>query len=81
VRFSRELHGSRRLAPLTQHPISEKSAAYQSTSKRQACLVDIRSLFVSDAQPAKLIKPSEGSFYNPPPTTQSTAVFGVSLAE
>jgi hypothetical protein len=43
--------------------------------------VDIRSLFVADAQAAKLIKPSESSFYDPSPTAQSAAMFGVSLGE
>jgi hypothetical protein len=43
--------------------------------------VDVGSLFVPDAQATKLIKPGKGSFYYPPPSAQSTAVFGVSLGE
>src|SRR5205823_2846993 len=45
------------------------------------CLVDVGSFFVPDAQAAKLTKPGEGSLYYPPPSSQSTAVFGVSLGE
>ena len=33
--------------------------------------------FVPDTQPTELIQPSEGSFYNPPPATQSAPVVGV----
>ncbi len=43
--------------------------------------MDVSSLFVANAQAAKLIKPSEGSFYYPPPSAHSTAVFGVPLSE
>jgi hypothetical protein len=43
--------------------------------------VDVGSLFVPDAQASKLIKPGEGSLYYPPPSSQSTAVVGISLGE
>ena len=43
--------------------------------------MDVSSLFVTNAQSAKLTKPGECSFYYPPPSAQSTAVIGVSLGE
>jgi hypothetical protein len=43
--------------------------------------VDVGPLFVSDAQVAKLIQPSERPFYHPSPLAQSTAMFGVALCE
>ncbi len=43
--------------------------------------MDVGALFVTNAQAAKLIKPSKGSFYYPPPSTQSTAMLSVSLGE
>jgi len=43
--------------------------------------VDVGSFFEPHAQTAKLIKPSEGSLYHPPPSAQTTAVLGVSLSE
>ena len=43
--------------------------------------MNVSSLFVANAQAAKLTKPGEGSFYYPPPSAQPTAVFGVSLGE
>ena len=48
--------------------------ADESASKGQECLVDVGPLFVSDAQAAKLIQPSEGPFYHPSPPAQSTAM-------
>jgi hypothetical protein len=67
---------------LAPHPICSKEVpADESTSKRQECLVDVGSLFVPDAQAAKLIEPGEGSFYHPTPSAQPTTVFGVSLGE
>jgi hypothetical protein len=50
---------------------SKEVPADQSASKRQECLVDIGSLFIPDAQAAKLIEPSESSLYDPPPSTQA----------
>jgi len=43
--------------------------------------VDVSSLFVANAQTAKQAKPGQGSLYYPPPSAQTTAVFGVSLGE
>jgi hypothetical protein len=43
--------------------------------------MNVRSLFVPHSQTPKLIEPGEGSFYYPPPSTQSTAMFSVSLGE
>src|SRR4029077_3912570 len=60
---------------------SEVVPADESTSKRQECFVDVSSLFIANAQAARLTKPGEGSFYYPPPSAQSTGVFGVSLGE
>jgi hypothetical protein len=41
--------------------------------------MNVRPLFVANAQAAKLIEPGEGSFHDPPPPAQSAAVFGVPL--
>ncbi len=41
--------------------------------------MNVRPLFVANAQAAKLIEPGEGSFHDPPPLAQSAAVFGVAL--
>jgi hypothetical protein len=38
--------------------------------------VYVSPLFVPNAQPAELIQPGEGSFYNPPPAAQSAPVSG-----
>jgi hypothetical protein len=43
--------------------------------------VDVGPLFVSDAQAAKLIQPSERPFHHPSPLAQSTAVFSVAFCE
>jgi hypothetical protein len=43
--------------------------------------VDVSSLFVANAQAAKLTKPSKGSFNYPSPSAQPTAMFGVSLGQ
>jgi hypothetical protein len=55
--------------------------ADESASKGQECLVDVGPLFVSDAQAAKLIQPSERPFHHPSPLAQSTAVFSVAFCE
>jgi hypothetical protein len=60
---------------------SQKMPTDECTSKRQECLMNVRSLLVSHSQTPKLIEPGEGSFYYPPPSTQSTAMFSVSLSE
>ncbi len=38
-------------------------------------------LLVTNTQSAKLIQPSEGSFYDPAPSAQSAAMLSVSLGE
>ncbi len=43
--------------------------------------MNIRPLLIAHTQTAKLAKPGEGSLYYPPPSTQSTAVFRISLGE
>jgi hypothetical protein len=43
--------------------------------------MDVGSLLVANTQAAKLIKPSEGPFHHPSPSTESTAMFGVALGE
>jgi len=41
--------------------------------------MDVGAFLVSDAQPAILVEPSKASLDNPAPSTQSTAMFGVTL--
>ena len=60
---------------------SEEVPADESTSERQECLVDVSALFIANAQAAKLIEPGKGSLYDPPPTTQPTAMFSISLGD
>jgi hypothetical protein len=43
--------------------------------------VDVRSFFIANAKPAKLIEPGKSSFYHPTPLAQAAAVFGVSPGE
>ena len=43
--------------------------------------MDVSSLFVANAQAAKLTKPSEGSFNYPSPSAPPTAMFGISLGQ
>jgi hypothetical protein len=43
--------------------------------------VDVGTLLVPDAKSAKLVEPGEGSFDNPAPFPQSTAVFCISLCQ
>jgi hypothetical protein len=57
----------------------ESASTDESASQRQECFVDVSPLSIANAQAAKLTKPGEGSFYYPPPSAQSTAVFCVSL--
>jgi hypothetical protein len=59
----------------------QKIPTDECTSKGQECLMNVRSLLVPHSQTAKLTEPGEGSFYYPPPSTQSTAMFSVSLGE
>lgn len=59
----------------------QKIPTDECTSKGQECLMNVRSLLVPHPQTPKLTEPGEGSFYYPPPSAQSTAVFGVSLGE
>jgi len=74
--------GIRRLDRLILLPVrSEEPPADESAFQRQECLVDVISLFVANAQAAKLIEPGKGSLYDPPPSTQPAAVFDVSLGE
>jgi hypothetical protein len=51
----------------------------QGTPEREECLVYVGPLFVANAQTPELKQPGEGSFYHPPPSTQSTAMLGVAL--
>jgi len=43
--------------------------------------VHVSPLLVTNTQSAKLIQPSEGSFYDPAPSAQSAAMLSVSLGE
>jgi hypothetical protein len=43
--------------------------------------MDVGSLLITKTQAAKLIQPREGTFHDPPPSAQSTAMFGVALCE
>ncbi len=43
--------------------------------------MDIRTLLVPDTKSAKLVEPREGSFDNPAPFPQSTAVLCISLCQ
>src|SRR5260370_41383240 len=60
---------------------SQKLPTNECPSKGQECPMNVRSLLIPHSQTPKLIEPGEGSFYYPPPSTQSTAMFGVSLGE
>jgi hypothetical protein len=51
--------------------------ADQGTPEEQKCLIDVSAFFVSYAQAPKLIQPSEGPFYHPPPSSQTAAVFRI----
>jgi hypothetical protein len=59
----------------------ENVPAEESTGKDQESLMDIDPLLVTHTQPTKLVQPSESSFYHPPPSAQSTAMFGIALGE
>jgi len=41
--------------------------------------MNVGPFFVANAQPPEVIQPSEGQFYYPSASTQSTAIFGVAL--
>jgi hypothetical protein len=43
--------------------------------------VDVSPLFIADTQPAELIHPGEGAFYDPAPSAQSAAMLGVPLGQ
>lgn len=43
--------------------------------------MDVGSLLIADTKATKLIQPTEGSFYDPAPTSQPTAMFPVSLRD
>ena len=43
--------------------------------------MNVRSLFVANAQSPELVQPSEGPFDHPSPSSQSAAMFGVALRE
>ena len=60
---------------------TETFPAHESTTERKKRLVNVRQPFVSDAEPAILMQPRQGSFNHPSVHTQSTAVFHVSLGE
>ena len=66
---------------LSQRLGRKKMPTDECASQEQECLVNVRSLLVPHSQTPKLIEPGEGSFYYPPPLTQSAAMFGVSLGE
>jgi len=55
--------------------------AEESTRQGQKCFMDVSPLFIAHTQTAELIEPSEGSLHHPPPSAQSTAMFGVALGE
>jgi hypothetical protein len=43
--------------------------------------MDVGAFFVANSQPSELVQPSEGSFDDPSPSAQSTAVLRISLGE
>ena len=43
--------------------------------------MDIGSLFIADAQPAKLVEPGKAPLDDPAPSPQSATMFGVALRE
>lgn len=43
--------------------------------------MDVGSLFVADAQSAKLVEPGKAPLNNPAPSTQSAAMLGVTLCQ
>jgi len=53
----------------------------QTTGETEEGLVDIGTLLVPDTKSAKLVEPREGSFDNPAPFPQSTAVLCISLCQ
>ena len=53
--------------------------ADQGTPEGQKCLMDVSTFFVPHAQATKLIQPRKGSFHDPPPSSQTAAVFSVAL--
>ena len=55
--------------------------AKESTGQGKKRLMDVGPLFIANAQSAKLIQPSEGSFHYPPPSTQPAAMLGVTHRE
>ena len=55
--------------------------AEESARQGQKCFMDVSPLFTAHTQTAELIEPSEGSLHHPPPSAQSTAMFGVALGE
>ena len=55
--------------------------ADEGTSEGKKCLVDVGTLFVSDAQAAELVQPSERPLHDPAPSAQSATMFDVALGE
>jgi hypothetical protein len=43
--------------------------------------MDVGSLLIANTQAAELIHPGEGTFYDPAPSAESTAMFGVALGK
>ena len=55
--------------------------AQESAGKRQKRLMDVGSLLIANTQATELIQLREGTFYDPAPSAESTAMFGVALGE
>jgi hypothetical protein len=62
------------LERLTKLSLEEESRADDNTAKGEESLMNICPPFEADAQPAKLMKPTQGPLYYPPRYTQATAM-------
>jgi hypothetical protein len=68
-------------ASFNRHPFgSQEAPADQSAPQGQECLVNVSPLFIANAQPPE-IQPGEGPFYDPSPSPQPAAMFGVALRQ
>jgi hypothetical protein len=57
----------------------ENIPAEESASQGQKCFMDVGSFLITDAQPPKLVDPSERPLDDPTPSAQSAAMRGVAL--
>jgi hypothetical protein len=76
------LRVSRRLLGLSQQfDRVNMTPTNESAPERQERLMDVSPFFITDAQAAKLIQPSEGSLHHPSPSPQSAAMLGVAFGQ